>query len=853
MDSKELEKLRNCIEFEQVVQFVAFFGDFLELKEDFSTDALEEDLLLDGCELTYRLASHLAGVLLGTMGPGLRRKRSDPSLDEVLVQVYAKYELDYEAVFMDLSPEDKIIVIAQLVGWLSVTNKVREWVDKLSDDASRVVPIGREDNLFGEYYLFDDNRLYQRKVKDEVEEGWKCLCWDLDSWRGFVDSRMKTLRKKKRGPEREFIEYLKEQVLPSIEVYEGERNAKAQAREKQRALAMAVANRKRSSRLETKKLRQQEREDEVKRDEDEETLRKRRRLENKLRKQRDLARFERYSNYEKRKIQKEKQKEKEQHTRRRSRRATAATPIVQREEPEEDWWFDCSCGVYRDSRGGASMNNQTDQDEDGEAVCCDRCDTWMHFRCLSEEERRRVDLTKSSDSEKEGTPKVDAPKDGVEINGVDEIVAKVETNEKETESVEEKMADEYVAKVEAAEGKMADEHVAKAEPLGTRGEDVSPRAENGTENGTNGLLEEVVWANEYATSRNEFVCDRCVAWKRQELDAARQLEEERIRQEEENQRKAQMREEKRRAREELKRQKKKQKLLEEQMKRQEQLRQSHLQYQQQHAISHATPQAASSVAAATTTTTTQSHNYGMASADANSRASSGVVHQRPMAVTPVSAVPPAVDIRPVSSVLPPGSSATTTMNLQPAMVHHHQSVGASNPATVHQFVPYRAEAQTVIREPAIQPTSLTTSQAIQQPTSQAIQQPTSQAGVIQQPMSQAGVTQQLASRPVTQHITQQPVTQPPSHVRNYYPQQPPPNVQYTQFHHYNPQQNMQQNHGQAMPYQQHSYEHAAYGTTQNTIHSPTRNVYPSLSHTPPNATSQPANSVDNGNPSGSSG
>lgn len=143
------------------------------------------------------------------------------------------------------------------------------------------------------YYILDDNRLYRRtpwildaddtqpvkkvkgasrrkapkrrRVEDEMAEevvaelgAWSCVCVTLHDWTVFVNG----LESSKDLDERALRGYLKEDVLPEL-------TRGWMEKEKERQLQDAVANRKRSSRLDEKIARQraeEEREAAVKRD-----------------------------------------------------------------------------------------------------------------------------------------------------------------------------------------------------------------------------------------------------------------------------------------------------------------------------------------------------------------------------------------------------------------------------------------------------------------------------------------------------------------------------------------------------------------------------------------------------------
>jgi len=146
----------------------------------------------------------------------------------------------------------------------------------------RMEPVGYDRNG-NTYYILDDDRLYRRtrwvaepspkkgKAKkkaskrrrvsaaEEEAEGagevpgmssrWSCVCVSLHDWTVFVRS----FDNSKNADEKAFCKYLKEDVIPNL-------TKSWLEKEKQRQLQDAVANRKRSSRIDAKLTRRKEEE-----------------------------------------------------------------------------------------------------------------------------------------------------------------------------------------------------------------------------------------------------------------------------------------------------------------------------------------------------------------------------------------------------------------------------------------------------------------------------------------------------------------------------------------------------------------------------------------------------------------
>lgn len=318
----------------------------------------------------------------------------------------------YKRKYSELDTIDKVRVLGMLVRIISVDDKFR---DKMAESNSnieefRVLPVGWQTE-FGMYYLFDDNRLYfkqefepdlsdvKKRIKQnkgsrkkrviespeeengivqvtlgealarEYEPEWKCLCWDLSSWKKF----MSTLKVKKSKIEKDLYSYLNKQIMPIIEQNHELRQRNSISRERNREKVVLVANRKRSSRLEEKQLRlQQEAEERKVREEEEKQLLKIRQVKQEQ-VEKEQARERRFLERQSREEERKKRNDSEDlETFRRSLRNRTSTN-------EDHWVFDCTCGVHGDNYDDGSLT-----------VSCERCNIWMHVHCLPIDQQNQI-------------------------------------------------------------------------------------------------------------------------------------------------------------------------------------------------------------------------------------------------------------------------------------------------------------------------------------------------------------------------------------------------------------------------------------------------------------------------------
>ncbi|KAL2020187.1 hypothetical protein VTK56DRAFT_8711 [Thermocarpiscus australiensis] len=228
---------------------------------------------------------------------------------------------------------------------------------------------------------------------------WECVAVTLDEVRAFLS----TLQKSRDPNEQVLRGQIQNHLVPILEKQEESRKRKQLQRERELLNLEKMAHAKRSSRI-ASKLEQQRMEERAREEE------RRRREEEAARKQEELRRMKMERERDHRLMSRE-QRLKEREARRRrheeelaqlsedSKGASSAfsrmserrrqaeiernkKALQELEEEEEDWIFDCVCGVYG-------------QVDDGtHSVACERCNIWQHSKCLgiNEEEADRDDF-----------------------------------------------------------------------------------------------------------------------------------------------------------------------------------------------------------------------------------------------------------------------------------------------------------------------------------------------------------------------------------------------------------------------------------------------------------------------------
>ena len=269
----------------------------------------------------------------------------------------------------------------------------------------------------------NESALQDEEPEDDGLGGmkWECLAVTLDEVRQFISS----IQKSKDSNERILREQIEDHLIPILERQEESRNRKQLQREKELLNLERMSHAKRSSRLankaEVKKQEETVREEETKRRQEEALIRKEKQKLAKLQRERDhrlLARDNRLKERESRRQQHEEELAQLSEDSKSAGPGAGAGRLSERrlqaeiernkqalreiEEEEEDWIFDCICGVYG-------------QIDDGtHSVSCENCNVWQHSKCLNiaEEEADREDFHFLCDScrrrlaEKEQRPRI---------------------------------------------------------------------------------------------------------------------------------------------------------------------------------------------------------------------------------------------------------------------------------------------------------------------------------------------------------------------------------------------------------------------------------------------------------------
>lgn len=226
---------------------------------------------------------------------------------------------------------------------------------------------------------------------------WECVAITLDEVRNCIEPFKKT----KDPNEKILREQIEGHLVPILEKQEESRKRKMIQREKELLSLQKMAHAKRSSRLagkaEQRRHEEVEREEREKRQAEEIAARKAEEERIKMEKERGnrlMSREQRVRDREARRIQHEEELaqlsegSKGPEAGRLSERRLKAEieknkqALKELDEEEEEWTFDCVCGLYG-------------QVDDGEhSVACERCNVWLHSKCLGidEDEAERDDF-----------------------------------------------------------------------------------------------------------------------------------------------------------------------------------------------------------------------------------------------------------------------------------------------------------------------------------------------------------------------------------------------------------------------------------------------------------------------------
>ncbi|GKT89881.1 PHD-finger domain-containing protein [Colletotrichum tofieldiae] len=225
---------------------------------------------------------------------------------------------------------------------------------------------------------------------------WECLAVSLEDVQGIIAS----LHKTKDDNEKILRDQLLEHLLPILEKQEESRKRKEQQRERELLNLTKMANAKRSSRIANKAEQQKQEEkalEEAKLVQAQRAAAKKEEQQRvKLEKERDsrlMSREKRLQDREARRLQHERElsqlsEDNRSGSGRISERRLQAEieknkrALEELEDEEDDWIFDCICGVYG-------------QVDDGtHSVACEKCNVWQHSKCLgiSEDEAERPEF-----------------------------------------------------------------------------------------------------------------------------------------------------------------------------------------------------------------------------------------------------------------------------------------------------------------------------------------------------------------------------------------------------------------------------------------------------------------------------
>ena len=221
---------------------------------------------------------------------------------------------------------------------------------------------------------------------------WECVAISLDEVRQLVDS----FRKSRDDNEKVLRRQLDAHLIPILEKQEESRKRKELQRERELLNLAKMANAKRSSRIANKAEQKEEeermREEERKLEKEETARRKEEEQRRKLEKERDSRLLSREKRLKEREVRRriheeelaqlsEDSKSGPDGSHRISERRLHAEiernkqALQELAEEDEDWVFDCVCGLYG-------------QIDDGtHSVACERCNIWQHSKCIGVSER----------------------------------------------------------------------------------------------------------------------------------------------------------------------------------------------------------------------------------------------------------------------------------------------------------------------------------------------------------------------------------------------------------------------------------------------------------------------------------
>ncbi|KAK4105988.1 hypothetical protein N658DRAFT_562969 [Parathielavia hyrcaniae] len=220
---------------------------------------------------------------------------------------------------------------------------------------------------------------------------WECIAVTLDEVRQFLA----TIQKSKDPNEKTLRDQIQDHLLPILEKQEESRKRKQFQREKELLALEKMAHAKRSSRLankmEQQQLEERTREEERKRRDEEAARKKEEQQRLKMERERNNRLMSREQRLKEREARRRLHEDELAHLSEDSKGPNSASArmserrrlaeiernkkaLQELEEEEEDWVFDCVCGVYGHVDDGTH------------SVACERCNTWQHSKCLGIDE-----------------------------------------------------------------------------------------------------------------------------------------------------------------------------------------------------------------------------------------------------------------------------------------------------------------------------------------------------------------------------------------------------------------------------------------------------------------------------------
>jgi len=221
---------------------------------------------------------------------------------------------------------------------------------------------------------------------------WECIAVTLGEVRDFLSA----IQKSKDPNEKTLRDQVQDHLLPILEKQDESRKRKQLQREKELLSLEKMAHAKRSSRIAGRKeqlqMEERTREEERRRREEDAARKKEEQRRLKTERERDNRLMSRERRLKERETRRRLHEEELAQLSEDSKEAGSASArmserrrmaeiernkkaLQELEDEEDDWMFDCICGVYG-------------QIDDGtHSVACERCNTWQHSKCLGIDEQ----------------------------------------------------------------------------------------------------------------------------------------------------------------------------------------------------------------------------------------------------------------------------------------------------------------------------------------------------------------------------------------------------------------------------------------------------------------------------------